>query len=231
MVASYNPSEHEAPVVIGHPKMNAPAYGWVQTLKREGEFLLARFKQLVPEFLDMIKRGLFKKRSIAVYPDGTLRHVGFLGAMPPAVKGLRDVDFGNFELEGEITMYEFNESNEMSAGERLHEKVLEFLEIPRDKEMAYREAFFVVCEQNPDLVKEYMEEMGRVEVKTIGSGEAGRELERKALDFIEAPNKVDQFGRKIAGKITYSEAYKIVCDRNPDLVKKLVEERRRDGIY
>lgn len=93
IVSQYNPAEHEAPVVIGHPAENAPAYGWVEALKREGETLYARFKQLVPEFVDMVKRGLFKKRSIALYPDLTLRHIGFLGAMPPAVKGLADVGF------------------------------------------------------------------------------------------------------------------------------------------
>jgi hypothetical protein len=40
-----------------------------------------------------VNQGLFKKRSISVYPDGTLRHVGFLGAQPPALKGLADFAF------------------------------------------------------------------------------------------------------------------------------------------
>jgi len=93
IVSSYHPSEHEAPVVIGHPRDNAPAWGWVEALKREGEFLYAKLKGLVPEFMDMMKKGLFKKRSIAIYPDLTLRHIGFLGAVPPAVKGLADIKF------------------------------------------------------------------------------------------------------------------------------------------
>jgi hypothetical protein len=53
----------------------------------------------------MVRRGLFKKRSAAFYNDGTLRHVGFLGAMPPAVKGLADVAFA----EGETASFEFGE--------------------------------------------------------------------------------------------------------------------------
>ncbi|NTU41675.1 MAG: hypothetical protein HGA78_01205 [Nitrospirales bacterium] len=93
IVARYNPSEHEAPVVIGHPQDNAPAYGWVEGLKREGQTLYATFKDLVPEFVEVVKKGMYKKRSISLYPDLTLRHVGFLGAMPPAVKGLADVAF------------------------------------------------------------------------------------------------------------------------------------------
>jgi hypothetical protein len=96
IAAQYDPKEHEAPVVIGHPKDNSPAYGWVEALQRQGESLWAKLK-LVPEFLEMVKNGLYKKRSIALYPGLQLRHVGFLGAMPPAVKGLKDIQFGDEE--------------------------------------------------------------------------------------------------------------------------------------
>lgn len=94
-VKTFNAAEHEPPAVIGHPADNAPAWGWVQELKREGDMLMARFKDLVPEFKDMVNKGMFKKRSASFYPDGRLRHVGFLGAMPPAVKGLPDVAFND----------------------------------------------------------------------------------------------------------------------------------------
>lgn len=93
IVESYDPTKHEAPIVIGHPKTNAPAFGWIEKLKRVGDTLYALPKQLTNEFVEMVNKGLFKKRSISLYPDGTLRHVGFLGAQPPAVKGLPDVEF------------------------------------------------------------------------------------------------------------------------------------------
>ncbi len=50
IAASYNPSFHEAPEVIGHPKENAPAWGWVKGLKREGEVLFYEPKGRVAEF-------------------------------------------------------------------------------------------------------------------------------------------------------------------------------------
>lgn len=104
-VAGFDTAKHEPPIVIGHPADNAPAFGWVEGLKRQGDLLLARFRQVQPEFEDLVRRGLFKKRSAAFYNDGTLRHVGFLGAMPPAVKGLADVAFA----EGETASFEFGE--------------------------------------------------------------------------------------------------------------------------
>lgn len=97
IINSYDPKNEEAPAVIGHPKSNSPAYGWVENLKKEGNFLYAKFKQLVPEFVNMVERGLFKRRSISIRDDGSLRHVGWLGAMPPAIKGLPNIQFDSNE--------------------------------------------------------------------------------------------------------------------------------------
>jgi len=107
-IAAYDPKRHEAPMVIGHPKDNAPAYGWVDRVYREGASLLADFKDVSPEFADLVRTGRFKKRSISLYPDGSLRHVGFLGAVPPALKGLKDVAFA----EGDAVTFEFGEDQD-----------------------------------------------------------------------------------------------------------------------
>ena len=108
-LATFNPREHEPPVVVGHPKTNGPAFGWVSALKREGGKLLAKFKDVNPEFAAMAKAGLFKKRSASFYPDGRLRHVGFLGAAPPAVKGLADVRFEDEGSEFQFSQMTCNE--------------------------------------------------------------------------------------------------------------------------
>lgn len=105
---SYNPQIYDAPIVIGHPDIDSPAYGWIDALKVEGEKLLAKPKQLVDEFKDWVKRGLYKKISISIFPDMTLRHIGFLGGAPPAVKGLKSVAFtkkkAGWQFEKEIKM-------------------------------------------------------------------------------------------------------------------------------
>ncbi len=108
MIETYDPKDHEAPAVIGHPKEDKPAYGWVEALKRDGKLLLAKFRQCADGFVEAVKTGRYKKRSIAVYADGTLRHVGFLGAVPPAVKGLADIKFRTGE---EFQEFEFDEAS------------------------------------------------------------------------------------------------------------------------
>ncbi|MBF0410983.1 MAG: hypothetical protein HQM10_26805 [Candidatus Riflebacteria bacterium] len=107
IVKKYDPAKHESPVVIGHPKDNAPAFGWVESLRRQGTSLLAKFRQVVPQFAEAVKQGLYKKRSISLYPDGTLRHVGFLGAQPPAIKGLADFSFSD---EGKESPFNYEEN-------------------------------------------------------------------------------------------------------------------------
>jgi hypothetical protein len=95
IATSYDPAQHEAPIVLGHPATDAPAYGWVEALQVEGGKLLARPKQLAEEFRQWVREGRYKKVSIALYPDLSLRHIGFLGAMPPAVKGLAQAAFAD----------------------------------------------------------------------------------------------------------------------------------------
>jgi len=122
-LASFDPRTHEPPLVIGHPQENAPAYGWVEGLRkavRDGTaVLLAKFRQVVPEFAAMVREGRFKKRSASFYPDGRLRHVGFLGAAPPAVKGLADL---KFESEEEHMVFEFAASEEDKEAQRARAK-------------------------------------------------------------------------------------------------------------
>lgn len=99
---------HEAPIVKGHPADDKPAYGWIDKLRREGKKLFAYAKKLDPGFIKEVKDGHFLKRSAAFYPDLKLKHVGFLGAVPPAVKGMADVNFNSDKKEYEI--YTFSDA-------------------------------------------------------------------------------------------------------------------------
>ncbi len=93
---SYKPDEDEAPIVIGHPIDNSPAYGWVSSLEvtEDGKLVAdAPDEKLHPDFLNAVQEGRYKKRSISLTPEGKLRHIGFLGGAAPAVKGLADIQF------------------------------------------------------------------------------------------------------------------------------------------
>lgn len=110
---------YEAPLVKGHPKTDAPAYGWVERLKRRGSLLLAKLKDVSSDIVEEVKKGLFKKVSIALYPDLMLRHVGLLGACSPSVKGLKVVEFADGKEFNELA----NDNMGLVSEEEIDEKV------------------------------------------------------------------------------------------------------------
>ena len=83
-----------APVVVGHPEANAPAFGWVDSLRRVGDRLQAKLRDIAPAFREAVEDGRYAGRSIALQGD-TLRHLGFLGGRAPAVPGLAPTCFAS----------------------------------------------------------------------------------------------------------------------------------------
>lgn len=133
---AYDPKVHEAPITVGHPKDDAPAYGWVKSLSAEGFDLSAERHQVDPAFAELCREGKFKKVSASFYrPDSPsnpvpgvwyLRHVAMLGAQPPAVKGLRAVDFSDTD-EGVVEFGEVDFSDyALTSIARILRRVREF---------------------------------------------------------------------------------------------------------
>jgi hypothetical protein len=98
IVATYDPALHEAPVTLDHAT-SGPALGWVASLSRVGDRLVARLRDVSGKLKELVGSGAYRKRSAEIYLDfaGTgrkyLRAVTFLGAGVPEVKGLAEVRF------------------------------------------------------------------------------------------------------------------------------------------
>ncbi|EGL3794505.1 peptidase [Salmonella enterica] len=130
---NYNPALHEAPVVVGHPKTDAPAYGWVSGIKKDHDGLKAEPRDIEPQFAEMVKQRRYSKVSASFYcPDSPgnptpgryyLRHVGFLGAQPPAIKGLKPVSFAEDE-EGVAEFADWSLQTTASLFSRLRDFII-----------------------------------------------------------------------------------------------------------
>lgn len=110
IVDKFNESGMKAPIVLGHPKIDDPAYGWVSKLKEVGGTMLAYAEYVTDKVKEAVDKGMFRNVSIALVGD-RLRHVGLLGAALPAVEGLAPVKFGADERFETFTM-------DMQAGGR-----------------------------------------------------------------------------------------------------------------
>lgn len=117
IAAGYNPAVREAPLTIGHPADNLPAWGWVKGLARAADGTLTMATHNVePQFAEMVSSKRFPKRSASFYPPGSpnnptpgqwyLRHVAFLGAQPPAIAGLKDIQFSEADAAGAVSFSE-----------------------------------------------------------------------------------------------------------------------------
>lgn len=115
---SYDPSVHEAPVILGHSSDSSavmsdkiPAYAWLTKVYTVGDDLFTDLDSS-DELIEYIEKGFYKKRSLAYYPGSSklnphnqlktphagkpvLRHLAMLGGAPPAVKGLKDITFAD----------------------------------------------------------------------------------------------------------------------------------------
>lgn len=115
MAAAYDPALHDAPLVVGHPSSDEPRYGHVAELRAIDNAagqrtLVMSGADVHPAFAEAVMDRRFPKRSTAFYAPADprnprpgawyVRHVGFLGAQPPAVKGLADLPRIQFADEG-----------------------------------------------------------------------------------------------------------------------------------
>jgi hypothetical protein len=96
-VVANHSADHPAPHVITHKELYSPfAYGQSAEVKREGDVLYVKSKNVEPQFEKLIKDGRLFERSVRLVPSPKgwkLGHIAWLGAEPPAVDGLAPVQF------------------------------------------------------------------------------------------------------------------------------------------
>ncbi|PZO64595.1 MAG: hypothetical protein DI498_10940 [Paracoccus denitrificans] len=102
---SYDFATAPAPIVVGHPSADAPAYGWVESFDYDtkADRLFANLRDIDPSFAEAVRTGRYRKVSMAYFSPaqghnpvpGTWypKHLGFLGGAAPAVSGLKNAHF------------------------------------------------------------------------------------------------------------------------------------------
>lgn len=196
---AYDPNLHEAPLVIGHPKTDDPAYGWVQSVSY-ADVLGAVPHQVDTAFAEMVNAGRFKKVSASFYkPDSPnnpkpgvyyLRHVGFLGAQPPAVKGLKSASFAASD-DGVLEFGDWADVQNASLWRKLREFIIEkFGGEAADKAV-------------PDYMLQTLEDSARADAKPITSfSEPNQEqtMKTKEQELAEREQKVNEQSAANAAK-------------------------------
>lgn len=128
IAANYSGATEKAPLVFGHPEDDHPAYGWTEKVFRQGQKLFAQLAQVPDAVRKAVHNGSYKYVSMSLHPGGKrLRHVGLLGAVPPAIPGLGPVEMSG----GDCATIEFSagelkaepEKGETAMGEEMEKRM------------------------------------------------------------------------------------------------------------
>jgi len=104
MVGAFNDMKppRPAPIVIGHPDDDAPSYGLVSRLDYVDGRLTAVAEDINDSFWRGLKEGLYPRYAAQFFcpdnPDNPapgrffLKHVGFMGPVPPSIRGFLNTD-------------------------------------------------------------------------------------------------------------------------------------------
>lgn len=134
---AYDPTKHRAPIIIGHADiMTAPAYGHVKALSFSGDGLEAELDGMDAQFAALVKKEAYPSVSAGFYPPNHprnpspgnfyLHEVSFLGAVPPAVRGLRSPSLAfSDDVEGIVRFSsEYDDMTNASLWRRLREWII-----------------------------------------------------------------------------------------------------------
>lgn len=226
--AAYNPELHEAPLVIGHPKTDDPAFGWAKGLRATGDDLYVVPDQVNPEFAEMVNSGAFKKRSLKWYrptdPSNPVpgvwypQHVGFLGAKPPAIKGLQacpqfsgsaegvEVEFGQWEDRTVARLFrQLREWLIGTHGQETADKVIGSYDVDALVEEAARDASQEAFAA-PAFAEASIEEIKTVSPEQKAAIEAENAALRAKVAEAEQRDKAAQAAARKANAVQFCEA-------------------------
>ncbi len=219
--AAYDRAADPAPLVIGHPALEDPAYGWVDRLAVENGELVATPSDVEPAFAEMVRAKRFPKVSARFYPpqhpanpkpgNWYLKHIGFLGAAAPGIKGLGTVNFADGADEGAAT-FDFSEQednimNEASFAERTNALDERERDIKAREDAANKAALAAIHAGNVSFAESL--------VASAKLAPAGRDLLVGVLDHLDAAAVVS-FGE--AGDMAPAAALKKLFDGAVPLV-------------
>jgi len=216
----------ETQTFFGNNK-GAPNLGFVETIWKEGEKILANFSNVPDAVVDMIRNGRYNSVSIEMFPraeyggkvfSNVLTAVALLGAELPAVKGLKSLAASLFdEMEGEKISLITCEEKDMPATyskEQLDELVAAAVAKAKDEAVAEFEAKVTSLEEKVAKAEE-AKKTAQSALREFEAASAKREAEILVDDAIKEgkilPAQKDAalaFATSVTGKVKFGDEEK-----------------------
>lgn len=244
---SYDPQNFRASLVCGHPKDDHPAWGVVKGLRVVGDRLKATVEKIAPQFVEWVRDGRYHSISPSFYlresPSNPtpgklhLKHIGALGAVPPAVKGLEPLSMSESVeemafssiLDGAEFMGSEDEGEDpLDAAQTLFRKLREFLISEYDIETADR----VLPNELIDEIDEDEEYAPLSLVKELGDLLWGMQNQVSRSDYNEPTMTEEELQAKLAEiearEAAFAEKEQAIAAREAEIAAYSEQLRDRD---
>ena len=213
----YDPTTNPAPVVLGHPKDDSPAYGWASAFSvNDGGVLLAEIDQLDESLVEAVNKGRYKNISMSFFaPDAPSnpkqgfyypKHIGFLGGAAPAVSGLAPVSLSDGGVALTVTLKPMGNESHVSfcATEQT---------IYSAREVERMQAHYKTKQRIEDYIRagklwpvhkegmlEFVDSLENIDALTFSDGSEKSQKEW-FFDFIDRLPTIIDFGESSAGEV------------------------------
>lgn len=109
----------QVPIVVGTPKTDSPAWGWISNLKREGSVLYGKVGSLHETLIAALKADRFQKISVGVLKRAggpKLLHYGFVPRDDLELSGIFQSSFSFGSSAGISIKFSIDSQNCLQAG-------------------------------------------------------------------------------------------------------------------
>lgn len=233
MVTAHREIDFKPGIKIGHSKdaPGAPAYGYIERLRRVGNKLVADFTSMHDSVVKAIRDRRYSRVSAEVYFNlkrggrtfrRALKAVALLGAEVPAVAGLlplHKMEFADLGLGLEVHAYTLPFDNRDDAGDEVDSRVREYRE--DHPGTSYSDGLSAVLKDDSALRREYAG-------ISLTPEEADSQRWRNALGLpnpqerMEAGIEIQKLVIAAIAKnplLSNMQALKLVLQQNPDLAE------------
>lgn len=182
----------KVPLTVGHPDDNAPAFGYLGKIWRDGIKLMGGFVNVLDVMKGWISQKTYEAVSIAINGDLSLRHVGILGGVPPAVPSMGDWKFMDGDQEVVIPGFAFEKDENFESLTFSSEENMNELEQALNKNAELSVENKTLADNNKAMATELEASKAKVEELTGKVGETEIALKDAESKFTEKEKEFNE---------------------------------------
>ncbi|MDZ4251324.1 MAG: hypothetical protein U1A72_01965 [Sulfuritalea sp.] len=237
MVAAHTALDFRPAIKIGHTKdtTGAPAYGWVQNLRRVGQKLVADFTDMHDSVVEALRKRSYDRVSSEVYFNlnrggkqfrRALKAVALLGAEVPAVAGLTPLHKMEFAADGEYEKFTAHEDALYVSPQAVFDCLSERMSV-LIQQFSSEDITMKTAKQLQDELKTLTERLDAIGEGDLSDKDKDAEVKKLSADIAAVTSEI-----KLLTQHDADEREELTCKNkaNEERIAQLEADARRRGV-